>query len=72
MPTIPEYAFPRPTAATHAAGGMILRDYIAAKAMDALLVGTAPEDNDEFRVYAANIAARAYFVADKMMIRKDQ
>ena len=52
--------------------GMTLRDYFAAKAMAALIIGPNMRDDhfdDETNEY---ISCRAYFIADAMLAARDE
>ena len=61
MEKIPEYAFPTPVDYYHKSYGMTLRDYFAAKAMQAILSNPDYSDEDE------RLAKSAYWVADAML-----
>ena len=72
-------AFPRPASIDEAFSarcksqtGMTLRDYFAAKAMAALIIGPNMRDDhfdDETNEY---ISCRAYFIADAMLAARDE
>jgi len=59
-------AFPRPFSGTtqYAQDGMTLRDYFAAKAMQALIIANGPAPQGGWPTYAERTA---YLVADAML-----
>jgi hypothetical protein len=58
-----EYAFPHENNHTYKMTGMTLRDYFAAKAMQAIAVESISESSGNIRLLAKN----AYRIADEMI-----
>ena len=65
-------AFPHPAGwrrDPHISDGMTLRDYFAAKAMQAIIIENPPQS---YSRGAADVAAVAYFMADAMLKAREQ
>lgn len=67
-PAFPCHTNPRPGTLNEAPQGMSLRDYFAAKAMQAYIARIQPHDMDD-ATFDANISRWSYETADAMLAR---
>lgn len=68
FPADPNWLEPGTAAvAKQMARGMTLRDYMAAKAMNALILSEEPEDGQSIEDYIDETAKAAYLYADAML-----